>query len=267
MSDQQAPSPSDWSGRAVVVTGGTRGLGFESAVKWLGAGARVTVHGRKPIEGPDEELRRATGRWLSFQADASIPGKMGGSLAHILAVEKVDAVLLNHGATVREGDGVRLASPLSFTSTEIAHLMQVNALSMWECLQVIAEAWSSAEDNARRRRCVVLISSSGVGNPHTFDAYPYRISKTVVNRLVHDLARGFADNGIALNVISPGMIDGGLTHLPGVQRMTDAITADIPMARYGTIGELISVLDLFLSGRAHFATGNNFLINGGTVAT
>ncbi len=267
MTQGQIVGLSDWSGRAVLVTGATQGLGREAALAWHGAGARVIVHGRTQVDGPAEEARRATERWLSFQADAATVGELGDSLARMLDVEEVDAVLLNHGATVREGDGVRLAPPLSYSSRELADLMQVNALSMWECLQAVAGAWDSAAANVTRRRSVVLISSSGVGNTRAFDPYPYRLSKAVVNRLAHDLAHTFAEAGIALNVVSPGMIDGGLSHLPGVRRLTDTITAGIPMARYGTVGELVSVLDLFLSGRVHFATGNNLLINGGTVST
>lgn len=216
-----------------------------------------------------EGIPDAAARLVAVTADAAAPGAMGNLVRELLTREpNLDAVLFNHGTTVftEDGDDIVVARPWEYSPLQMCELVQVNALSVWEGLHELGKAWANpaaSATNAARRRAIALVSSSGALNPDVFDPEPYKISKAMLLRYVKDLARDFARHQISINAISPGMIDAGLAHLDCVQAMKPGILGGIPMNRYGEVTELFETIDLFLSGRAPFSTGNNVTVNGG----
>ncbi len=273
-----------WTDRTVVVTGASRGIGAEMARRWLALGATVIAHCRQPssdseLDAPAALERRighlahglpgAEDRLFGFAADAAVPGQMGAAFRRLLASgADVDAVLFNHGSTTfaDDGENILIGPPSSYNGEQMRHLVQINALSVWEALHELGQAWgreSLTADNALRKRSIVLESSSGALNPNVFDPAPYKTSKAMLLHFVRDLAPELARYRVSINAISPGMIDAGLTHLPCVEAMRSQILEGIPMGRYGNPEELFETIDLFLSGRAAFSTGNNLTLNGG----
>ena len=263
-------------GRTVLVTGASRGIGAELARRWLAAGATVIAHCRRGEPTAHERVQHladglpdAECRLHSFVADAAVAGQMGAAFRRVLETgPEIDAVLFNHGTTTfaKDGETIIVGPPSSFDGAQMRDLVQVNALSVWEALHELVRVWgreAAWPENARRRRSIVLESSSGALNPDVFDPAPYKASKAMLLHFVRDLAPELARSKISINAVSPGMIDAGLTHLACVEAMRSSILDGIPMQRYGQTQELYEVVDLFLSGRAAFATGNNLTLNGG----
>lgn len=264
-----------WAGRTVLVTGASRGIGAALSRMWLARGATVLGH----CSQGDADARLAPladglrgdadERLHGFVADAAVPGRMGQAFRRALVENPaIDAILFNHGTTTfgEDGESIRVGPPSSFDGEDMRRLVQINALSVWEALHEIGNAWARPEavaENRRRRRTIVLESSSGALNPHVFDPAPYKVSKAMLLHFVRDLAPEFARYHVSINAVSPGMIDAGLTHLPCVEAMREAILEGIPMRRYGAPEELFETIDFFLSGRAAFSTGNNLTLNGG----
>lgn len=263
-----------WRGRTVLVTGASRGIGAALARRWLERGATVFAHASRGdadarVAHLAEALPGSEDRLHGFVADAAVPGAFGAAFRDILDQgTELDAVLFNHGSTTftEDGETIRMGPPSSFGGASMRALVQINALSVWEALHELGQCWArpeAAAENARRRRAIVLESSSGALNPDVFDPAPYKVSKAMLLHFVRDLAPELARYGVSINAVSPGMIDAGLSHLPCVEAMREQILEGIPMARYGEPEELFETVDLFLSGRAAFSTGNNLTLNGG----
>lgn len=244
------------------------------ARRWLARGATVLAHASQGVAEERvghlaERLPDAHRRLRGFVADAAVPGAFGAAFRRILDDgAEIDAVLFNHGTTTFNDDGesIRVGPPSSFGGESMRSLVQINALSVWEALHELGQRWArpeAAAENQRRRRAIVLESSSGALNPDVFDPAPYKISKAMLLHFVRDLAPELARYWVSINAVSPGMIDAGLSHLPCVEAMREQILEGIPMARYGEPDELFETVDLFLSGRAAFSTGNNLTLNGG----
>ncbi len=268
-------SPHSWEGRTVVVTGARRGIGATLSRMWLARGATVLAHCRDESAPGSRVAHLADGlpgaaqRLHGFGADAGVAGRMGAAFRRLFDEQpEVDAILFNHGTTTFAADGetILVGPPSSFDAEQMRTLLQVNALSVWEALHEVGRRWARdevREENARRRRAIVLESSSGALNPHVFDPVPYKISTAMLLHFVRNLAPELARYGVSINAVSPGMIDAGLSHLDCVAAMREKILEGIPMERYGEPRELFEVMDLFLSGRAAFSTGNNLTLNGG----
>lgn len=90
-------NPADFTGRAVVVTGGTKGIGYAIAEAFLGAGAEVLVCGRRE---PDS-LPTAGGRTAAFvAADVRDPAAAAGVIDHAAArFGRLDTLVNNAGGS------------------------------------------------------------------------------------------------------------------------------------------------------------------------
>ena len=269
--DEPRATDRSWVGRTVLVTGASRGIGAALARMWLARGATVLAHASFDARRLDQlaEGLDAGERLHGFAADAAIPGAMGAEFRRLLDHgPAIDAVFFNHGTTTfaEDGETIVMGPPSSYDGQRMRDLVQINALSVWEALHELGQRWArqgSRRENVRRHRAIVLESSSGALNPNVFDPAPYKTSKAMLLHFVRDLAPELAAYGVSINAVSPGMIDAGLSHLPCVEAMREGIIEGIPMSRYGDPGELFETVDLFLSGRAAFATGNNLTVNGG----
>ena len=243
------------SGRAVVVTGATRGIGKGIARVFSGAGARVLIAGR------DADAAKATVAELS--AD-------GAEVSHVLAdvSRREDCQRIAETATQRLGGidvlcanaGIFPAAPLAeMTDEDIEEVLGTNLrgtiLSVQACLGPLA---------ASGRGRVILTSS--ITGPIT--GYPgwshYGASKAGQLGFLRTAAIELAASGITVNAVLPGnIITEGLADL-GEEYMA-GMAASIPLRRLGTV-EDIGYAALFLaSDEAGYITGQTIVVDGGQV--
>jgi len=243
------------AGRAVVVTGATRGIGKGIARVFAGAGGRVLIVGR------DAEAAKATVAELSAA---------GAEVSYVLAdvSRREDCQRIAAAAAERFGGidvlcanaGIFPASPLAeMTDEDIEEVLGTNLrgtiLSVQACLPALA-----ASGHGR-----VILTSSITGPITGFPGWAhYGASKAGQLGFLRTAAIELAASAITINAVLPGnIVTEGLDELG--EDYLASMTASIPLRRLGTVEE-IGYAALFLAtDEAGYITGQTIVVDGGQV--
>lgn len=234
----------DFSGYAVLVTGGTRGIGRAIAGVFKAAGAEVTVTGTRADAGAyGDDLSGFGYSQVQMEEPASVD-------ALIAATARVDVLVNNAGIVIRQPEGL---TPEGFEKT-----IAVNLNAVFRLCQGLRDKLAS------RPGCVVNIASmySYFASPH---APGYGASKTAVLQLTKSLAALYAADGIRVNAIAPGWTQTDLTAPIKADPERDrAVVQRTPMGRWATPREIAGTALYLASGDiAGFVTGVTIPVDGG----
>ncbi len=208
------------SGKAIVVTGSTRGIGRAIAEACAAEGARVVISSRRPA-AVDEAVRALGQRgWqvTGLPADVSIPGDLERLLQHAIQTwGRVDVWVNNAGLS----SGMRLLEDIS--AEEIANIVATNlTATMWACRLLIP--YFLQQDGG------ILINMSGKGGRG--DASPflavYAATKAAILSITRSLARENKDYPISIHAVLPGMVETDLYSDVRSSPRTAATVSGIP---------------------------------------
>jgi NAD(P)-dependent dehydrogenase (short-subunit alcohol dehydrogenase family) len=242
------------SGKSGIVTGGARGIGREIARAVVAAGARVAV-----LDQDGEGARRAAGELgaeaLGLAVDVTDERAVAAAFAEVAeSFGRIDYLVNNAG--------IRHQAPFVEHSVDVwRRTLEVNVTGTFICSQAAVRVM--LEHGGGR----IVNLASMAGELALRERAAYNASKGAVVALTKSIAVELGGRGIYCNAIAPGVIETPLS-APYFEdeRMVAILRENIPLGRWGQVGEIAAPAVFLCSDAASFVQGATLFVDGGWVA-
>jgi NAD(P)-dependent dehydrogenase (short-subunit alcohol dehydrogenase family) len=240
-------------GKRALITGGTSGIGLETAKQFIKEGARVAITGRNPasLESARNELEQDV---LIIPSEASsVAAQKQVADAVQQAFGGLDVLFVNAG--IAELKPVEQWDEAAFDRS-----FAVNFKGPYFLIQALLPVFANPTS-------IVLNTSvnAHIGMPNTS---VYGATKAAMLSLVRTLSGELISRGIRVNAISPGPISTPLYGKLGLSKddltsVTAAIQSQVPAGRFGTPIEIAHAVVFLASDESAFTVGSDLMIDGG----
>jgi NAD(P)-dependent dehydrogenase (short-subunit alcohol dehydrogenase family) len=248
----------DLTGRAAIVTGGSKGLGLAIAAGFASAGADVALvsRHREEAQAAAEDIARQFGhRAVAIQADVTIPEQVNAMVdAAIADFGRVDILVNSAGINIRGAIG-----ELSYA--QFQEVQRINVDGTWLCSRAVVPHMKAAG-----RGSIINLASAlglvGLGN-----RTPYATSKGAVVQLTRALALELAPFGIVVNALCPGPFLTELNRpIAGTEEGRKFIVGATALERWGELPEIQGPALLLASDAGRYMVGSMLVVDGGWTA-
>ena len=245
------------AGRAALVTGASRGIGFAIAQALAGAGAAVVLNGRtaETIDEAEAKLR-AEGHSASTSVfDVTDPAAVREAIGELTAQGTAIDILVNNA-------GIQRRAPLhEFHDDDWRELMRTNLDSLFYVSKAVAP--QMIERTAGK---IINIASVQAELARPTIA-PYTASKGAVRNLTRGMCADWARYGIQVNAIAPGYFDTPMNKALVEDKAFDAwLRGRTPSERWGKLEDLHGVAVMLASRASDYINGQTIFVDGGMVA-
>ena len=244
--------PLDFTGKVVLVTGSSRGIGAEMIKAFGKQGAKCVVNyvvdPADQNENDAESVAKELKDPLVIECDVTNPAQVESMMGQIQDRHRGLDILVNNSGIIRD----RTIKKMSME--EFDSVVRVNLTGTFNVTQKASAILRNGG------RIVNLASVSG--QMGLFGQANYSSSKAAIIALTKVSAREFARQNITVNAIAPGFIDVGMS-----KGMPDEVTANfikqIPLGRLGHVNEIVQAVLFLASPMASYITGHVLNVNGG----
>lgn len=239
-------------GKVILVTGASRGIGAEVALKLASQGAKVIVNyvgGQAAAEHTVTEIKQQGGDAIALQADVSksveVKALFDAAIAHYGRID----VLVNNA-------GIMITKLIKDTTDEdFTRQFDINVRGTFNTLR---EAATKLADNGS------IINFSSTTTRVMMPTYgTYVASKGAVEQLTRVFAKEMGARGINVNSISPGPTNTELFTTGKSQEVIDRLAALSAFNRLGEPSDIAKIVVFLASDEAKWINGQNIGINGG----
>jgi 3-oxoacyl-[acyl-carrier protein] reductase len=239
----------DFGGKQILVVGGSSGIGNGIAQAFRAKGARVAVCGTRPAASdysPDDGSQLEGLDY--FRLDVSDAAAIE---TFNPAFDRLDVLVLAQGAVIyRRGE---------FEMRGFRSVIEVNLISLMACATRFHPMLRQAKGS------LIIVSStaayhSTMGNP------AYNASKTGAVGLTRTLGEAWAEDGIRVNGIAPGLVDTKMTKVTtsNPKRLEGALSR-IPLRRLGTPQDMAGAALFLASPLSSYIIGQTIVVDGGLI--
>jgi len=241
---------SNRSGRTLLLTGASRGIGHATVKRFSAAGWRVITCSRHPFPencpweaGPEDHIQVDLADVANTDsAIAEIKQRLNGELH----------ALVNNAAISPKADGGKRLDSIATSHDDWHHVFQVNFFAPIMLARGLLDELKAAKGS------VVNVTSIAGSRVHPFAGAAYSTSKAALAALTREMAHDFGAVGVRVNAIAPGEID-----TPILSPGTEKIVEQIPLHRLGTPDEVAKIIYVLCTETSSYVNGAEIHINGG----
>jgi 3-oxoacyl-[acyl-carrier protein] reductase len=240
----------DFSGKVVVVTGGSRGIGRACVVAFAKAGATVVFTYAGNDAAAEEAVRLAGAPTQAVKFDVADTAACARAIEEVLARHGRLDVLVNNAGVALDGLTVRVKDE------DWDRQLNTNLKGAF------ALARAAARPMMKQKGGAIINLVSVVGEMGNAGQAAYAASKAGLVGLTKALARELASRNIRVNAVSPGFIDTDMTSKID-PAMRTRLLESIPLGRLGKADEVAASVLFLASDAASYTTGEVLKVNGG----
>jgi 3-oxoacyl-[acyl-carrier protein] reductase len=242
----------DFTGKVVLVTGSSRGIGAEIVKAFSARGAQAVINYVADPQNENQRGAEAVAKHLEnplvIECDVTQPAQVDAMMRQISDRHGGLDILVNNSGIIRDRTIKKL------TTEEFERVVRVNLTGTFNVTQKAAPI---LRDGGR-----IVNLSSVSGQMGLFGQANYSSSKAAIIALTKVSAREFARQNITVNAIAPGFIDVGMS-----KGMPEEVTANfikqIPLGRLGDVQDIVNAALFLASPMASYITGHVLNVNGG----
>ncbi|NLX75795.1 MAG: 3-oxoacyl-[acyl-carrier-protein] reductase [Clostridiaceae bacterium] len=243
----------DFTGKTVVVTGSSRGIGKAIAERFAQLNANVVINGtNKTIFDTEKEFIEKGYKVKAFEGDISSAENAKALIDFTVGSFGTVDVLVNNAGITRDKLLVRMGDE------DWDAVLDVNLKSAFLCTRAVTRIMM------KQRQGVIINVSSVVGVTGNAGQANYSASKAGLIGFTKSVAKELGSWGITCNAVAPGFIETDMT-----SRLSDEIKEKfldaIPLRRVGTPSEVADTVCFLASDMAKYITGQVIHIDGGMV--
>ncbi len=238
--------------KVAIITGGTRGIGFAIAKKFLENNAKVVILGSRK-ETVDKALENLKEENKNYEIDGYYPDLTNENEVRE-TFEKVKEKY-NHIDILVNNAGVSSSMPIeNYTMDEYERVENLNIKSVFVCSKEVLPY-------LKETKGVILNTSSMVSIYGQPSGVMYPTSKFAVNGMTKSLAREVAKFGIRVNAVAPGITNTDMVkNLP--ENVIEPLIKSIPLGRIGEPEDIANAFLFLASHLASYITGVILSVDG-----
>lgn len=239
-------------GKVAVITGGTRGIGFATAKKFLENEAKVVLLGSKQetVEKAIKELKQINSSYevIGFYPNLSSKEEMNEVFKKVKEIYgRIDILINNAGISSK-------TKIEDYSEEEYDKITNLNIKSVFNCSKQIIPY-------LKETKGVILNTSSMVSIYGQPSGVMYPTTKFAVNGITKSLARELAPQGIRVNAVAPGIINTDMVaKLP--KEMIEPLIKTIPFGRIGEPEDIANAFLFLSSNLSSYITGVVLSVDG-----
>jgi NAD(P)-dependent dehydrogenase (short-subunit alcohol dehydrogenase family) len=248
----------DFTGKVVLVTGASSGIGRATAELFGRCGASVAITYLNNKSGADEALAaisagRSSRESIAIRADVTKTSEINEMIREVEdGLGPVDILVNNAGSLIE-----RLKT-LEMTEERWNEVINLNATSAFFAAKAVIPKMLE-----RGSGVIVNVTSIAGRNGGALGSIHYSSAKAAILTMTKGLAKEFASQGIRINAVSPGVIDTPYHENFTTPEVMANLRKAIPMGREGRPDEVAGVIAFLASEAASYLCGETIEVNGG----
>jgi 3-oxoacyl-[acyl-carrier protein] reductase len=234
---------SSWTGRRILVTGGSRGIGKAIIEELLNLGADVVATATNKKSVP-KELQSINWKF----SDYSSPNQLQTLILELQSERPFDGLVNNAGINIiKQVENVMLQ--------DYDRLFSINLKAPYFICKALLPKMPRGGSVVNIASIWSVLSKS--------KRSLYSASKAGLTGLTRALAAEFGDSGIMVNSLSPGFVNTELTKRSLTREEIDMLSREIPVRRFADPAEIAKMVSFLVGPNNTYLTGQNIVVDGG----